>query len=83
MRAQLKRAVLLVLNSFGEPVARPALLSAVLSMERHARPAQADAEEALRDCESAGLVAGARDEFLDETTYTLTVKGQHKARQLA
>lgn len=46
------------------------------------RPLQSDINQAKRDLEAAGYIHGARDEFDDLITWTLTDKGRHKARQL-
>jgi hypothetical protein len=46
------------------------------------RPLQSDINQAKRELESAGYIQGSRDELDDLLTWTLTAKGQHKARQL-
>jgi hypothetical protein len=46
------------------------------------RPLQSDINQAKRELESAGYIQGTRDELDDLLTWTLTDKGQHKARQL-
>ena len=46
------------------------------------RPLQSDVNQAKRELESAGYIQGSRDELDDLLTWTLTEKGNHKARQL-
>lgn len=46
------------------------------------RPLQSDLHQAKRELERAGFIQGSRDELDDTVTWTLTEKGQHKARQL-
>ena len=58
-----------------------ALVQAVKQLARPGQPTTADVEEALKDVEADGYAQGASDD-LAETTWTLTTKGVHKARQL-
>ena len=46
------------------------------------RPLQSDINQAKRELETAGYIQGARDELDELLSWTLTDKGQHKARQL-
>ena len=45
-------------------------------------PLQSDIHQAKRELETAGFIQGAREELDQVLTWTLTVKGLHKARQL-
>ena len=46
------------------------------------RPLQSDINQAKRELETTGYIQGARDDLDGLLTWTLTDKGQHKARQL-
>ena len=46
------------------------------------RPLQSDINQAKRELESAGYLQADRDELDDLLSWTLTDKGQHKAKQL-
>lgn len=46
------------------------------------RPLQSDINQAKRELEAGGYVAGARDELDGLLTWTLTDKGAHKGKQL-
>ncbi|HLH54558.1 MAG TPA: hypothetical protein VKY92_13175 [Verrucomicrobiae bacterium] len=46
------------------------------------RPLQSDINQAKRELEAAGYTQGSRDDLDGSITWTLTDKGQHKARQL-
>lgn len=83
MRPRLKRAVLLVLLACDcEPMPEEAMISAVGLSVRPSEPTDGDIAEAVRDCEAEGYITGATDDFTREKTWTLTLKGTHKARQL-
>lgn len=83
MKAQLKRAVLVVLLACdGVPMPEAALVSAVGIAVRPMAPTEGDCREALKDCEAEGYVSGVTDEFSESRSWTLTEKGTHKARQL-
>jgi hypothetical protein len=81
MRPKLKRSVLIVLASWGGPMPERPLASAV-SVNSALRPTEADFQEALRDCEAEGYIAGLTDEFSGERSWGLTEKGKFKAREL-
>jgi DNA-binding MarR family transcriptional regulator len=46
------------------------------------RPLQSDINQSKRELESSGFIQGNRDELDESTTWTLTDKGRHKAKQL-
>ena len=82
MKNHLKRFILLALNACdGLPMPEPALVSAVQLLARPGLPTASDVRDALKAVEAEGYVNGASDD-LNETTWTLTNKGIHKARQL-
>ncbi len=83
MRSKLKRAVLVVLAAWdGMPMPEKPLVSAVQAHARPERPTDGDVAEAIKDCEAAGYIQGATDDFSQERTWTLTDKGIHQARKL-
>ncbi|MDE1907215.1 MAG: hypothetical protein KGH75_12275, partial [Rhodospirillales bacterium] len=78
----LKKFVLLALNACdGLPMPQGALIGAVQNLARPGQPTQADVLDAIGAVEADGYVSGASDD-MEETTWTLTNKGVHKARQL-
>jgi len=82
MRQKLKQGILLALNAADDlPMPESALLSAAVRWCKPAEPTNADAKEALLDVERYGFVQGASAP-LEETTWTLTTSGIHKARHL-
>lgn len=82
MRKKLERLVLLSVNACdGLPIPESALVSAVQQLARPEYPTLADVQEALRQAEADGFIAGA-SEALMERSWTLTTTGIHKARQL-
>jgi hypothetical protein len=82
MKQALKRFILITLNQCdGLPLPEAALISAVESLARPGRPTEADIQDALKDVESSGYVAGVSDD-LTGRSWTLTTTGTHKARQL-
>lgn len=82
MKNHLKKFILRALQACdGLPMPQSALISAVQGMARPGQPTQGDVIEALKDVEADGYCSGAADD-MQETTWTLTTKGIHKARQL-
>lgn len=83
MKNHLKKFVLLALHACdGLPLPQPALIAAVQNLARPGQPTQADVLDALKAAEADGYAQGASDD-LAETTWTLTTRGVHKARQLS
>ena len=81
-RRQLERMVILAVHACdGLPMPEGALVRAVQIGSRPAEPTEGDVTEALKDVEAEGWVAGLTDS-LSGRSWTLTEKGQHKARQL-
>jgi len=82
VKTHLKKFILLALNACdGQPMPESALISAVQILARPGQPTGGDVQDALRAVEAEGYAQGASDDLLD-TTWTLTTKGLHKARQL-
>lgn len=82
MTLTLKRALLqALLPCDGVPMPESALVGAAQILVRPHAPTRDDVRAALREVEAAGYVSGRSDD-LGETTWTLTDKGTHKARQL-
>ena len=82
MKNHLKKFILLSLQACdGLPMPESALIGAVQNLARPGQPTVADVREALKAVESDGYASGASDD-MTETTWTLTTKGIHKARQL-
>jgi hypothetical protein len=84
-RAELERNLLLALNA-ADGVAMPesALVRAALKLSTPASPTTGDVLNALKDLQDKKLVAGVSDpQRIEETTWTLTTEGTHKARKLA
>ena len=78
----MKRLILLaLLKCDGQPLTQTTLYDAVRLMSRPARPTDDDILYCLRGVESDGYVSGATVDLVG-TTWTLTAKGTHKARQL-
>jgi hypothetical protein len=65
----------------GLPMPQGALIAAVENLSRPEKPTKSDIEAALKKVETGGYAAGVSDD-IEETTWTLTDKGTHKARQL-
>ena len=84
MKARLKKEILLALNAAdGMPLPESALVAAVKTLARDARPTESDIADALASAAAEGYIAGVTDDFTRTRTWTLTEKGIHKARQLA
>lgn len=82
MRKKLERLVLLALNACdGLPMPEDSLVAAVQVMSRPETPTRSDVLDAIKAAEVDGFAQGAND-ALTSTTWTLTTKGTHKARQL-
>jgi hypothetical protein len=82
MKSWLKRSLLAVLQAADAvPMPEGALIEAVRIHARPRQPTDSDVLAALQELETAHYVAGATDD-IEGRTWTLTVKGIHKARQL-
>jgi hypothetical protein len=82
MKRELKIKLLLALQACdGLPMPQSALVAAAKNLIRPYTVTTADVEDALKGVEADGYASGASDD-LNETTWTLTTKGIHKARQL-
>jgi hypothetical protein len=82
MKPRLKQSLLLILHAAdGVPMPEPALFEAVRIHARPLQPTDGDTADALKELEAAGYAAGASDD-IEGRTWTLTLKGRHKARQL-
>ena len=82
MRNHLKKFILLALHACdGLPMPENALIGAVQNLARPGQPTVADVKDALKAVEADHYASGAADD-MTETTWTLTTKGVHKARQL-
>lgn len=82
MRAKLERLILLAIQACdGMPMPEEALISAVQGLARPYSPTRGDVEDALKQAETDGFIAGASEPLM-ERTWTLTTTGLHKARQL-
>lgn len=82
-RAQIEKNLLRALNAGdGVPFPQSALVQAVTNLSRPDQPTMGDVLDALRSAEGKKLVAGVSDpDGINETTWTLTDKGRHKARE--
>jgi len=65
----------------GVPMPEDSLISAVQILCRPQRPTRSDIETALRSLEAEKFVSGVSDSIIG-TSWALTPKGVHKARQL-
>jgi hypothetical protein len=59
-----------------------ALLEEAVKQAVLPQPLLSEVHQAKRELEAGGFIQGRRDELDGEVTWTLTVKGQHKAGQL-
>jgi hypothetical protein len=83
MNATLKRSLLRVLLACdGVPMPETALISAAKILSRPPGLTDGDVRQALGQVEAAGFVAGVTDELTAERSWTLTLKGTLRARQL-
>lgn len=80
--ADIKRFILKALKTWGLPVPEAELVRTCQGAFTP-RPLLSDIHDAFRELEDAEFISGTKDD-LDErlVTWTLTVKGQHKAKQL-
>ena len=82
IKLKLHRVILLVLNQCdGVPMPENVLVDAAALLLRVEAPTRDDIADALKDVEAAGYAAGLSDDIAGRS-WTLTVKGTHKARQL-
>lgn len=65
----------------GMPMPEEALIAAAENLSRPNYPNKKEIKGAIDALYAGGYIAGATDEIIG-TTWTLTVKGTHKARQL-
>ena len=78
----IKRNILKTLQACdGVPMPESALISAVQILCRPATPTCADIETGIQSLETDRFIAGAADSITG-TSWTLTTKGTHKARQV-
>lgn len=83
MRPKLRKYILLALNACdGVPMPESALIGAVESLARPARPTAEDIFEALKDVEAGRLVAGLTDKITEDRVWSLTQSGILAARAL-
>ena len=83
MRSRMRRLVLMsLLSAGGTPMSEAALCAAVDLGMRPAEATRSDIEMVIRDCEAEGMIQGITDEMMGERTWSLTVKGEHRARGL-
>ena len=78
----LKPSILQTLEACdGVPMPEPSLIAAVQILSRPHRPTRSDIQSALRSLEDENFLTGVSDTIIG-TSWTLTPKGTHKARQL-
>ncbi len=83
MNTKIIRAILIVLlQCDGVPIPESALLTATQLLCRTDNPTEDDVRDRLREVEAQQFISGATDPLTKERTWTLTIKGIHKARQL-
>lgn len=82
-RAEIEKNLLRVLNAAdGVPLPESALVRATQTMCAPEKLPIGDVMNALNAAQDVGLVFGASDpDGIEETTWTLTTKGIHKARK--
>jgi len=81
MKPRLKRSLLAVLYACnGLPFPEPTLLTAARLHARPHAPTDRDLLDALHELEAHGYTAGITDELTNERTWTLTMKGMHRAK---
>jgi hypothetical protein len=81
--ADIKRFVLRALARTGGIPMPGDSLDAAVNQAVVPRPLHSDVSQAKRELEQDGFIQGARDDMDRELiTWTLTAKGEHKARQL-
>jgi len=77
----LKQNILKTLEACdGLPMPEVSLISGVQILARPCQPTQSDVQAAMRALESEQFIAGVSDSIIG-TSWTLTPKGVHKARQ--
>lgn len=83
MKSRLKQAALLALRACdGVPIPESAL---VAHLQNAARPKGAtfiECDVVIKELAAERWIAGLHDDLTNETSYTLTEKGAHKAAQL-
>lgn len=80
--AEIKKLLLRTLAAWAMPV-QEGLLIITAQEAFPRRPLLSDILDARRELERDGFISGAKDDLdANVTTWTLTVKGQHKAKQL-
>jgi hypothetical protein len=83
MKSKLKQSLLAVLNACdGLPMPESALVSAAQLYARPDEPTDSDVRDALQELERKRYAAAVTDELTQERTWTLTVKGTHRAREI-
>lgn len=81
-RPQIKRfALRVLLRMDGTPMPQPALIDAITVA--CGESTISDIATAIRELETDRLMSANRDEITEVITWTLTDKGEHKAKQLA
>jgi hypothetical protein len=81
MEQEIKEFILKALLRAKEPVQDKWLKSAIVSAFMHVAIPVGDLKQMIGECESAGWIAGTRDELLG-VVWALTPKGKIKAQQL-
>lgn len=81
MEQELKQFVLQALLRAKEPVQDRWLKDAIRSAFQHVTFTVGDLKQVIGECETAGWIAGTRDELLG-VVWALTPKGKIKAQQL-
>lgn len=80
--ADIKRFMLQVLRARGLPIPEDEL-TRIMNEGFTPKPLLSDVNDARRELERGGFIQGAADELdPDKTTWGLTTKGLHKAKQL-
>lgn len=83
LRAQIKIfALKALLKMDGLPI-RDETLHHYIGLGFQPAPPRADITAALKEVEAGGYAAGSTDELDGTVTWTLTTKGEHKAKQLS
>jgi len=83
-KAEIKQFVLRALEAAdGVPMPDAALMQAIRAAMQPSPPPEGDIHAAIREQSMNGWIHGTEDMMTREMTWTLTPKGQHKAKQLS
>ena len=83
-KSEIKHFILRALEAAdGVPMPDNALPTAVRAAMQPSPPPEGDIAVAKRELATHGYIHGTEDDMTKELTWTLTTKGQHKAKQIA